>query len=66
VVTVTVATVLLFALIALGLCADVISTTQSLAGSYYGFTALGVATAVMTLISVARGTFRTGFFDSSA
>ena len=49
----TVATVLLFALIALGLCADVISTTQSLAGSYYGFTALGVATAVMTLISVA-------------
>ena len=42
----------MFATIVLGLAADLVSITESNAGLYWNFSALGVATAVLTFVTL--------------
>jgi hypothetical protein len=44
---------LLFAIIVLGLSADLIATTEKYVGGYYKFTALALAISLLTLLTVA-------------
>jgi hypothetical protein len=44
--------ILLFSVIILGLSAHIYSFTTSIDGSYYIFTALGIASAVLSLIAI--------------
>ena len=43
---------IVFATIVLGLAADLVSITESNAGLYWNFSALGVATAVLTFVTL--------------
>ncbi|KAI0069104.1 hypothetical protein BV25DRAFT_94285 [Artomyces pyxidatus] len=65
---VTLATSLVFSIIVLGLAADMISITEEYLDSYYIFSALAVATAVLTFVTVLPmiviDLFRRGAFSS--
>lgn len=61
-------TSIVFATIVLGLAADLVSITESNAGLYWNFSALGVATAVLTFVTlifmVVIDAYRRGAFTS--
>lgn len=49
---VTLASALVFAVVVLGISAALIAKTQDLYGAYYRFSALALATALITLLTV--------------